>query len=257
MSAAGTPAPAGPANATMAGAAIGTGPAGSIAGRAAARFGRLRAEALAALADGSAARRLAEGGGAVPGGWCVSTIARMAVNDPDALAGLAEAQRALLGAGPAQLSPAASLHVSLLGATRREPGAAFAPDRLTSIVEAVQKTAAAFPPASVHLGRLNLLGNQWFVEVTPADETWSALRRALVAPLEALGEEPIAYPDTEPMHLNVARLGRLTAPDRAGELLTAPPDVARPIALHVVEVVVTDFLVSPATLRVLETVTLA
>lgn len=128
MSAGGTPAPAGPGDATMAGAAIGTGPAGSIAGRAAARFGRLRAEALAAL---------------------------------------------------------------------------------------------------------------------------------LVAPFEALGKEPIVYPDTEPMHLNVARLERLTAPDRAGELLTAPPDLARPIALHAVEVVVTDFLVSPDTLGVLETVTLA
>jgi hypothetical protein len=228
-----------------------------VAVRARRRFDRLRGEALAALADGTTARRLAEGDGAVPGGWCVSTIARLAVNDPDALPALAGVQAALPAAGPARPYPAGSLHVSLLGATQREASPDFAPERLDGVVEAVHKTVAGVAPAAVHLGRLNLLGNQWFVEVTPADETWSALRRALVAPFEALGEEPIAYPDTEPMHLNVARLERLTDPGRAAALLEAPPGLERAVVLRAIEVVVTDFLVSPEALRVLDTVTLA
>ena len=227
-----------------------------VALRARERFDRLRGEALAALADGTTARRLAEGGAAVPGGWCVSTIARLAVNDPDALPALAGLQAGLAAAGPAHPYPAGSLHVSLLGATQREASAEFATERLDGVVEAVHKTAAGVAPTAVHLGRLNLLGNQWFVEVTPADETWSALRRALVAPFEALGEQPIAYPDTEPMHLNVARLERLADPDRAAALLEAPPDLDRPVVLRAIEVVVTDFLVSPDTLRVLDTVRL-
>jgi hypothetical protein len=230
---------------------------GPVAVRARRRFDRLRGEALAALADGTTARRLAEGGGAVPGGWCVSTIARLAVNDPDTLPALAGVQQALPAAGPARPYPAGSLHVSLLGATQREASPDFAAERLDRVVEAVHKTVAGVAPAAVHLGRLNLLGNQWFVEVTPVDETWSALRRALVAPFEALGEEPIAYPDTEPMHLNVARLEGLTDPDRAAALLDAPPDLDRAVVLRAIEVVVTDFLVSPEALRVLDTVTLA
>lgn len=230
--------------------------AGGIVARADARFARLRAEARAAVADGTTARRLAAEPGEVPTGWCVSTIARLAVNDPGSLAGVAGCQAALRAAGPASPYPAESLHVSLLGATQREPSPAFAPTRVRAIVDAVRATAAGVPSVPVRLGRLNLLGAQWFVEVTPADDTWAALRRELVAPLEAMGEAPIAYADTEPVHLNVARLGRLDDPAAADALLADPPDVDRTVVLRTVEVVVTDFLVSPATLRVVETVTL-
>ena len=169
---------------------------------------------------------------------------------------MARAQAALPAAGPASPYPAESLHASLLGATQREPSPDFAPARLRAIVAAVRATVAGVPPAAVHLGRLNLLGAQWFVEATPADDTWAALRRGLVAPFEALGEAPIAYPDTEPIHLNVARLDRLDDPAAAGALLAAPPDLDRWVTLRRIEVVVTDFLVTPATLRVLDTITL-
>ena len=242
------------------------GAVGGIAGRAEERFARLRAEARTAAADGTTARRVgrlgqpaggpAGGAGAVPSGWCVSTIARLAVNDPGALPEVAGAQAALRVAGPATLYPAESLHASMLGATQREPSADFALGRLRAIVAAVRETAAGVPAAAVHLGRLNLLGAQWFVEATPADETWAALRGALVAPFEGLGEVPIAYPDTEPIHLNVARLDRLDDPAAADALLAAPPDLDRWVTLRRIEVVVTDFLVTPATLRVLDTITL-
>jgi hypothetical protein len=75
-------------------------------------------------------------------------------------------------------------------------------------------------------------------------------------PAGGLGEAPIAYPDTEPVHLNVARLDRLDDPAAADALLAAPPDLDRLVTLRTIEVVVTDFLVSPGTLQVLGTITL-
>ena len=220
----------------------------TIAARAHARFGRLRDEARRAVASGALAAQLA-GGDEVPAGWCVSTIARLVVNDPAAVPGLARAQDAIAGTGACTRYPARSLHVSLLGCTPREPDPAFAPERVAAIVGAVAEVVAGRPATPVELGALNLLGNQWFVEVVPRDETWSDLRRALVAPLEALGDRPIAYPDTEPMHLNVARQRTLASPGAAERLLASPPAQPRPLALTTIEVVTTDFTVTPSTLR--------
>ena len=225
----------------------------TIAERAHDRFGRLRADARRAVASGALAAQLA-GGDEVPAGWCVSTIARVVVNDPDAVPALARAQDAVADAGECTRYAAGSLHVSLLGCTPREPSPAFAPERVAAIVGAVAAVVAGRPPTPVELGAVNLLGNQWFVEVVPQDDSWSDLRRALVAPLEALGERPIAYPDTEPMHLNIARQLTLASPAAAERLLAAPPGPPRPLALTTIEVVTTDFTVTPSTLRTHATV---
>lgn len=220
----------------------------TIAGRAHERFARLRAEALDAVASGALAARVAAGD-EVPGGWCVSTIARIVVNDPEAVAALVAAQDAVARAGTVARYDVGAFHVSLLGCTPREPSPEFAPRRVAAITHAVRLALDGWPAAPVELGHVNLLGNQWFVEVVPQDESWSELRRALVAPLEALGEQPIAYPDTEPMHLNIARLTSLTSPAAAEAVLTEPAASPRPIALATVEVVTTDFTVRPDTLR--------
>jgi hypothetical protein len=240
-------------DATVSGTRTGT---TTIAERAHARFGKLRAEARRAVASGALADRLA-GGDEVPAGWCVSTIARVVVNDPDAVPALARAQDAVAATGACTRYAAGSLHVSLLGCTPRQPSPAFAPERVAAIVDAVTAVVAGRRPAPVELGAVNLLGNQWFVEVVPQDDSWSALRRALVAPLEALGERPIAYPDTEPMHLNVARQLTLASPATAERLLAAPPGPPHGVALATIEVVTTDFTVTPATLRTHATLPLA
>jgi hypothetical protein len=229
---------------------------GDIAARAEARFARLRAEARAGLAGGATARRLAAEAGDVPAGWCVSTIARLVVNDPGALPAVADCQARLRAAGPATPYSAESLHLSLLGATQREPSPEFPAARVGAIADAARSTLAGVPAVAVRLGRLNLLGAQWFVEAIPVDGTWATLRRELAAAFEAVGEAPIAYADTEPMHLNVARLDRLDDPAVGESLLADPPDVGHWLTLNTVELVVTDFLVSPATLRVLDTLAL-
>ncbi len=54
----------------------------------------------------------------------------------------------------------------------------------------------------------------------------------------------------------MARLDRLDDPAAADALLAAPPDLDRLVTLRTIEVVVTDFLVSPGTLQVLGTITL-
>jgi hypothetical protein len=64
---------------------------------------------------------------------------------------------------------------------------------------------------------------------------------------EAIGEQPIRYADAEPMHLNVARVETLPELDQR---------VDRRLALDRIEVVITDFVVTPETLTVVGTETI-
>jgi hypothetical protein len=93
-------------------------------------------------------------------------------------------------------------------------------------------------------------GPQLFVEVLPDDLEWSRLRRELASALVRIGEDPLAYPDPEPMHLNVARLRTAPDPDRLRQALLGC-DLSQAVLLHRLELVLTDFVLTPATLEIL------
>jgi hypothetical protein len=80
------------------------------------------------------------------------------------------------------------------------------------------------------------------------------MRSDLAARLRDVGENPITHKDPEPMHLNIARLLRPADVEWITRLLANPIPVAteNAIHLHVVELVVTDFLLSPDVLRILD-----
>jgi hypothetical protein len=222
-----------------------------IRARAEARFAGLRQRALNGVPPDAAAA-------VPPGGWCIAAVARISQNGREVLPRLADLQRRLAPLGRLYAYPEPSWHISLLGCTQREAvPPSESPARVAVIRDALARVTAGAPAVRADLGAVSLTGAQLFVEVLTDDPGWSRLRAELAAALRQAGENPLAYPDPEPMHLNVARL--LAAPD-PGRLQQALLDrdlaVGRPVRLQVIELVLTDFLLTPATLRVLGVVTL-
>jgi hypothetical protein len=164
-------------------------------------------------------------------GWCVSTIARV----PE----LADAVAALRLDG--YRYPAESLHISLMGCTQREAERPSL-ERARRIADAARPVLTG-PAAEVEVGRLNVLGAQAFLEVLTDSPRWAELRLAVADAAEAIGEQPIGYADAEPMHLSVARVDTLPDLDQR---------VDRRITLDRIEVVITDFVVTPETLTVVD-----
>ena len=186
--------------------------------RAIERFAALRAEARVVPAP-------------VAPGWCVSTIARLPELGDDVRALRLDGYR----------YPDESLHISLMGCTQREASPPSR-ERAEAIARAVRPVLTG-PPVPIEVGRLNVLGAQAFLEVLTDSPRWAQLRVAVADAVEAIGEEPIRHADPEPMHLNVARVQSL--PD-----LTQGVD--RRLALTRIEVVITDFVVTPSTLTVVD-----
>ncbi len=225
----------------------------TIQDRARRRFDRIRAEAVASIHDGSLARNIDDGRFTTPTGLCVSSIARVRSNAPGLLPGLGELQDVAADTGDCYLYPPDSLHVSLLALTQREHVSEFEPERLRRLVEAAQDVLSTMGPTIVRLGAINLLANQWFVEIVPSDDTWAAARRRIADSARLVGEEPISFPDTEPIHLNLARVNSGLRAQQALALLARPSTDLR-MTLSLVELVVTDFVVSgPATVELAQT----
>lgn len=222
--------------------------AASIATRAGERFARLRSLGLDAVGSGTLDAQVARGDGRPPDGWCVSTVGRVVRQDTRLADRIEMLQRRIAAVGPCFSYHRESLHVSLLGLTQREPIDRFGPDRSARLGEAVHAVLASLGPVEFSLGGLNLLGTQWFIEVVPVDRSWAEARLALARAMLELGETPMSHPDPEPVHLNVARA---TGP--IGDVVAActllDPAAAEaplgPLVVRHVDVVVTDFVVSP------------
>jgi hypothetical protein len=214
-----------------------------IEDRATARFAALRRQALDELSAG----RLLPGPHPPPDGWCVSTVVRLVNDGPGVVAAVRHLQQRLDDTGSWAHYAPESLHVSLLGCTRREVACqAGQLDRLAAIRASVADVVAAEAPVTVALGRLGLLGAQAFVEVVPVDERWAALRRRLGDALTRLGESPMTHPDAEPIHLNISRLAGAYDTRALTALLADDRSTTRPIHLATIELVVTDFALTPA-----------
>jgi hypothetical protein len=214
--------------------------------RAEARFAGLRRQAGAGPAP------------AAPDGVCVSTIARLIVNDRAAGHAVLDMQKRLAARLPDLFRyPEESLHVTLLGLTPRRARADWSPAELAALVAAARAACAPMRPVEAHLGRLDLVGGQGFVELLTDDPAWSATRRRLAELARAAGGDPITYADPEPMHVNVARVTAAADGAAVAEVLGDPDlTVDHDLSLRTVEVVVTDFAVTPDALRVLDTIDL-
>lgn len=58
----------------------------------------------------------------------------------------------------------------------------------------------------MHLGGLNVIGTQLFIEVLTDEEAWRSVRERLATELVSIGENPMVHADPEPVHLNIGRI---------------------------------------------------
>jgi hypothetical protein len=224
----------------------------SIAKRASERFAALRAHALGRV-------EFDERAADPPDGWCISTIARLNANAPEMVPTIQRIQRALSPIADMYRYPAGSLHMSLLGCTQREarPQTEDA-GRIASIRDVVKAVVPPFRSVRMRLGRVNLLGTQLFVEVVTDQDDWSRMRQELNERLLRIGESPIAYADTEPIHLNVCRI--ISSPDSrllSKALTNVGLDARAEVLVSTIELVLTDFVVSPERIKVIDTFSLS
>ena len=193
-----------------------------------------------------------------PGGWCISAIARLAENAAELLDDVAAVQTSAQAVGPLYLYPPQSLHISLLGCTPREPERQDPrSDRATAMRDAAARVVSQFEPVPVRFGRVNATGVQLFIETYTSEPSWASMRKALEEEVRALGEDPLAYADPEPMHLNLARMRDQPDAARLQSLLADPSaGLYATAVLDRLDVVVTDFVVSPQGAEVVDTVRL-
>jgi hypothetical protein len=155
-----------------------------------------------------------------------------------------------------------SLHLSLLALTAR--GAPTELDdarvaRVAGAAVAALEERTDRRPVVFALGGVGLVGTQLFVEARAPDERWAAWRTAVADAAAGVGEQPLVHPDPEPVHLNVARLGPASRPalvTLAARLRAERHAVETTVEIDRLEVVVTDFVVSPHATRTVAAVRL-
>ena len=236
----------------------------SVSNQAQERFDQLWKVGMYQLNSGLVERACMRDGTTDPVDYCVSIIARLMLqeNGGDLVASIREKLDGLSDAMTEQfLYEDASLHVSLLGCTPRQPEPGFAKEKIETIA-AIARTelVPVRDPAIVTLRGIGIIGNQLFIQGLPHNRQWEHLRRNFTDALEQAGEHPLSYPDTSPIHINVARITN-TEPDTMSRVVAALEESRNTdfgiITLTRAELVITDFVVSSKRLRVLDTYNLS
>ena len=144
--------------------------------RARQRFALIRDASLAHARSGQLTADIRAGTFEVPRGTCISAVARLSANAPELISEVRGLQEAVARSGDCYLYVPESLHISLLGLTQRELGD-FSEHRRDRLREVFRAVVAGSLRCEMHLTGLNLLGNQWFVEVVPSSRHGRACGR--------------------------------------------------------------------------------
>lgn len=145
-----------------------------------------------------------------PVDYCLSTVSRVS-SQPDSTAFLQNVDTQLngfFGAAQGQFwYPHASLHISLVGCTPRETTPqAFSEERREKIKSICQNALLNQHGVEVLFQGVGLIGNQVFLQGFPQDNRWEQLRTTVIEHLLRAGEQPIAYVNRAPIHMNIMRI---------------------------------------------------
>jgi len=219
------------------------------------RFARIWAAEKIKWEDGDVAAAMMSGGATVPVDFCLSTIARLNEQKDCPIDRVVETMKHLgKVAGQQFFYPRESLHVSLLGCTQRVGDRhSFENDQVDRINGAIAAILTGRPPVKIALRGLNVAGSQVFVQCFPFNDDWAQLRCDIEKALLLLGEKPIAYEDKSPIHLNIMRVTdadkeRLSRTLHCIERLR--DEDFGVVELSCIEFLMTDFVVSPANIKV-------
>lgn len=198
-----------------------------------------------------------------PVDYCISTIARL-LNQPfgdHLVCRIRGTLSALLKAADMQyVYPDESLHVSLLGCTQRvETINQFDREHINKIKEICQQEIEKAEPAEMILRGIGIAGNQIFIQGIPVNRNWEELRTSMTDRLVQSGENPIAYEDKSPVHINIIRIinaDRDLLTSLHKEILKLRDVELGSIKLTCIQYVITDFCVSQKNVVWLDKLTL-
>lgn len=184
----------------------------------------------------------------------MSVICRLARVAPALHARVDDLQRTVETTGAVECYPWGSVHASVLALTQREPRERFDAARVERLAHVVAPVCSTAMPMAFMLGALNRVGPQWFAEAVPMSSSWAGLRTAVAAAARGVGEEPITFTDPEPLHVNLARVAGPADPDAVRRAMAAGAVAPVRVDVSSLEIVLTDFRVSPDATTVLRDV---
>lgn len=186
-----------------------------------------------------------------PVDFCVSAIARLVLQSEglEMVQSIKKNLSELFESADTQyIYPPESLHITLVSCTQRESSSSlFSKEHIQKIDSICFNAIANHKYVDIVFKGIGLVGNQVFIQGMPVDDGWETLRADVTKELENNDERPISYHDKSPIHMNIIRITD-TSSEKL-EILRKLIDQLRDIEIGtmrfaVIELVVTDFVVS-------------
>ncbi len=181
--------------------------------------------------------------------YCITTVAQLIRQSNAPVTRLLELIERLKNlAGKQFYYPEPSLHITLLGCTQREPTREpFTKERIEAIRGACERVLFGRDKVEIRFRGVGIAGPQVFIQGFPNSRTWADLRNELMIAMRGIGENPIAYENKLPVHLNIARITS-PAPRNVHRLLKEITALRfwemGVVEINVVDLLITDFVLS-------------
>ncbi len=223
-------------------------------------FSALWSRESAKLINGAIAPAEMKDGATVPINYCISTIGRT-ISQVDGVQ-ISQNTHKLLTPLLEQTTnqfiyPIDSMHVSMIGCTpRKDSMDMFPPTQIAKIKQICGEALSKVNPAKITFRGVGLIGNQIFLQGYPHDRNWESARSIVESNLLDEGEEPISYPDKFPIHMNIARITDVSGLnlDRIRDFIeqNRMTEIGT-LSFTDIELVVTDFVLSPGNFKSIHT----
>lgn len=192
--------------------------------------------------------------------YCISTIARL-INQSCGLSLVNKIRNDLSNlydvAKSQYIYPDESLHISLLGCTQRKSTNTFPSNYIHNMKAVCNQEIKQSDVAEIILKGIGIVGNQIFIQGFPVNRAWENLRTSLEEELINIGEEPISYKDKSPIHINIIKIIDIN-PEQLHSLQESISKLRNielgNIKLQTIELVITDFCVTPKNVTFLDTI---
>lgn len=190
-------------------------------------------------------------GATIPVDYCLSTVAFAEQQNEPARIAVEEVRHRLKSIAPEQFYYLPnSTHITLLGCTQRYAApTVFTADRIAAVKQVVTDLLRDEAPVEMMLKGVGVLGNQVFMPVYPLDRRWALLRERLEQGLRTIGEQPLSHANKAPIHMNIMRVSD-NAPAQLQRILEVVGSLQQrewsPFIISAVNLVLTDFVISPA-----------
>ena len=194
-------------------------------------------------------------GSIVPIDYCLSTIARVQEQSQVPTKQIEIVRNKLEQFASQQfIYPWKSIHISLQGCTERLPSQQdFTDETILKVEQACTEILTGISSVDILLRGVNILGSQVFIQGFPYDDKWAELRQQLETAMIRIGEKPIIYTDKKPIHMNIMRITD-NSQEQLDQILAIVEELRDveigKFQVSTIEFLMTDFVVSPAQIKI-------